>query len=368
MRTMIALVAAALVMFMGWQPADAENRLLPLKDASTNRFRLTDASPDAFGKLADRPTMLTTESVFRLAQAPSSPSTTTAPEGSGEPSMAELAQKSNNPLSDVWLLLSQNDTTLFEGDLVDDTKVFNSFKFQPVMPVPLFEQKWNLIFRPVFQIQSVPLDKDVGRLAGVNQDQIAVNPDLLSLVQDPFGRTTGLGDTVLLTLLGPNRTDGFVYGAGLTSIFPTATEDVLGQGKWQAGPSLLLLRLGNKQGGFGLDYFNIGILAQHWWSYAGDDDRRSTNQTDIQYFINWRLNATQLIGMTPNLRINWKADDDNKVSFPIGLGTIGLFKMGRLPVRWGIEVQYYVVRPDNIGPEWNFKLFFSPVILNPLKS
>ena len=203
----------------------------------------------------------------------------------GEPDMAALAQKSNNPLSDVWLLLTQNDTTIFDGDLLNDEEVFNSLKIQPVMPVPVFNQTWNLIFRPVFQIQSAPLDKDVGRLFGVNQDQIVVDPDLLSTVQDPFGRTTGFGDIVLLTLLGPNRNDGFVWGAGVTQIFPSASEDVLGQGKWQAGPTLLILRLGTKSGGFGLDHFNIGFLAQHWTSYAGDDDRSETNQTDIQYFI-----------------------------------------------------------------------------------
>ena len=56
-----------------------------------------------------------------------------------EPDMAALAQKANNPLSDVWLLLSQNDTTLFEGDLLDHTEVFNSLKIQPVMPIPILD-------------------------------------------------------------------------------------------------------------------------------------------------------------------------------------------------------------------------------------
>ncbi len=286
----------------------------------------------------------------------------------GASDIAAMAQKSNNPLSDVWLLLTQNDTTIFDGDLLSDEEVFNSLKIQPVMPIPVFNQTWNLIFRPVFQIQSAPIDEDAGRLFGVNQDQIVADPDLLRTAQDPFGRTTGFGDIVLLTLLGPNRNDGFVWGAGVTQIFPSASTDVLGQGQWQAGPTLLLLSLGSKHGGFGLDHFNLGFLAQHWTSYAGDDDRSETNQTDIQYFINWRLNPVQLIGMTPNIRINWKADEGERLSFPIGLGTIGLFKIGRLPVRWGVEVQYYVIQPDSVGPQWNFKIFLAPIILNPFKS
>jgi hypothetical protein len=109
------------------------------------------------------------------------------------------------------------------------------------------------------------------------------------------------------------------------------------------------------------------VSRQHWWSYGGQGNREETSQTDIQYFINWRLNDTQLIGMTPNIRINWKADGGQKFSVPIGLGTIGMFKLGRLPVRWGVEVQYYVVKPDRVAADWNFKVFFSPIILNPLK-
>ena len=133
------------------------------------------------------------------------------------------------------------------------------------------------------------------------------------------------------------------------------------------GPAGIALRLGNQSGGLGIENWNVGALVQQWFSYAGDNDRRSTSQMDIQYFLNWRLNDTWLIGMTPNIRINWKADTDNAVSFPIGLGTIGMFKLGPMPVRWGVEVQYYVVRPDDFGPEWNFKVFFAPIILNPFK-
>ena len=110
-------------------------------------------------------------------------------------------------------------------------------------------------------------------------------------------------------------------------------DDVLGQGKWQAGPAAIALNLGKEHGHLGLESWNIGFLAQQWWSYAdaGSSDRDEQNQSDIQYFLNWKMNDTQLIGMTPNIRINWKADDsDDRLSLPVGLGTIGLFKLGKL--------------------------------------
>jgi hypothetical protein len=70
-----------------------------------------------------------------------------AAEEPGEPDLELLAQKSNNPLSDVWLLITQNDTTLYKGDLLEGTKTVNSTKLQPVMPVPIFGGDWSTLGR-----------------------------------------------------------------------------------------------------------------------------------------------------------------------------------------------------------------------------
>lgn len=155
--------------------------------------------------------------------------------------------------------------------------------------------------------------------------------------------------------------DGFVWGIGATQIFPTATEDVLGQGKWQAGPAALLASFGKAPGDF-----NLGILAQQWWSYAGEDRRPDTSQMDIQYFISYKLNDTALLGMTPNIRINWEAqDNDDKFTVPVGLGYIDIAYIGKLPIRWGVEAQYAVISPDNIGTQFNIRLVLAPILPSP---
>ncbi len=183
---------------------------------------------------------------------------------SGQTDLAALAQKTNNPISDAWLLIVQNDMTLIGGDAVSGQEIVNVTKFQPVLSAPVFGGDWNLVVRPVLQYSSVPIDDDVGSLFGISPNDIFSDPSLASIAADPFGRTNGLGDTVLLTLLGPNTDDGWIYAGGVTQIFPTAGDDVLGQGKWQAGPAGLLLRLGNDYGGFGIEHFNFGALAQQW--------------------------------------------------------------------------------------------------------
>jgi hypothetical protein len=264
-----------------------------------------------------------------------------------EMSIAKAASKANNPVSDAWLMITQNDYTFI--DTPGGTEMQNRLSFQPVMPVPIFDGKWNLVNRIVLGAISAPRDDDLNS-------------------PDPFGdRTEGLTDTVVFSLLAPNRDDGFAWGVGPTFILPTATEDVLGQEKWQAGVAGLAVRLGNSNGGLGIENWNIGFLAQTWWDVAGDDDRPDTKQSDIQYFINWKLNETMLIGMTPNIQIDWEREGSDRFTIPIGIGTIGMFRWGKTPVRWGVELQYYVKQPDPVALEWNLKFFIAPIKANPFK-
>jgi len=291
------------------------------------------------------------------------------PAPTDEESLAALAQQTNNPIGAAWLLITQNDTTLIGGDAIDGVKTANVTKFQPVISFSILDDKWNFVVRPVLQLSSMPIDKDVGKLFGVSPNNIAADPDLVDIATSPFGRTTGLGDSVLLTIAGPATDSGWVFAGGISQILPTATEDVLGQGKYQIGPAGLILRLGNDYGKFNLESFNFGALPQHWWSVAGDSDRSETSQTDIQYILNWKATPTQLIGMTPNISIDWKADGGffDKAAIPVGIGTIGMFKIGRLPVRWGVEAQYYLTGGDDIRREANFRVFFAPIIPNLFK-
>jgi hypothetical protein len=71
--------------------------------------------------------------------------------------------------------------------------------------------------------------------------------------------------------------------------------------------------------------------------------------------------------MTPNIQIDWKKKGSDRFSVPIGLGTIGLFRWGNTPVRWGVELQHYVHQPDPVAPEWNLKFFIAPIKPNPFK-
>ncbi|UJF18297.1 hypothetical protein L0B53_14905 [Vibrio sp. SS-MA-C1-2] len=295
-------------------------------------------------------------------------STTMAADNSGEMSLAQAAKKSANPVSDAWMLVAQNDYTTLKTR-GGGHEMQNRFSFQPVMPVPIMDGEWNLVNRMVLQQYSSP-----GQ--GVAED---------STPSDIFadGRTNGLGDTVFMSLAAPNRDDGWIWGVGPTMIAPTATEDNLGQEKWQVGPAALVARLGSESGDItSIDSWNLGILAQQWWSFAGTSNRKDTSQSDIQYFINYKVNDTGLIGMTPNISIDWKKHGKDRFNVPVGLGYIGMARIGQMPVRWGVEAQYYVMRSDTddmtdleswdadsiaYTPQFNLKVFVAPIAKNPFK-
>ena len=65
---------------------------------------------------------------------------------------------------------------------------------------------------------------------------------------------------------------------------------------------------------------------------------------------------------------NWKASSDDVFTIPLGIEVHKTTMLGgKLPVRFGAGVHYSVVKPDNYGQRWNFRLYVIPVIPNLLK-
>jgi hypothetical protein len=256
-------------------------------------------------------------------------------------SVEEISRRLENPLTDLWSLTFQENLTLVEGDAIEDTEIQSTFFFQPLLPVPVGRNRDKVfIARPVFPLVTNPV-LDPREPDGVD------------------GSKTGFGDVQMLTLFGPNRKDGVVWGLGGTFKFPTASDDALGQDKWQAGPGGMYFWLGRP--------WVVGVLAQHWWSYAGDDDRDSVSQTDIQYVARRSLPGGWSIGMGPTVTIDWKADGNDKLTFPIGLGITKTFRWNGIPWKVRFEPQYSILRPDDFWAACNFRFQIAPVIPSPFR-
>lgn len=237
--------------------------------------------------------------------------------------MEALAKAMDNPLSQIWSLAFQFNQAWIGNNVNDEKLSGNVLSFQPILPIPLGE-KTMLFARPVFNMITLP-DLKFG------------------LDSTPFfdGHQTEFGDIVLGVGLGPQKNSGLLWGAGMTFIFPTASQDIFGSGKYQMGPAAILFYLGER--------FLVGTLAQHWWSFAGDDLRQDTNHTSFLCYFIYNLENNWQLRYNPNITVDWKNKGD-EVMFPLGLGVGKTTKIGKLPIKIMLEGQYAVVRPNLASP------------------
>jgi len=279
------------------------------------------------------------------------------------PSEAQIAKLMDNPVGNFVAVPFQYDYIQFEGPRTD-TKVVHKLQIMPTFPTSLGSD-WNLINRVVFPFISAPINKGLGNYFGMAPGSILSDPSLPGVLADPYDRTTGFSDLTYLGLAAPKKpikiesTGGaIIWGVGPTAMFPTASEDVLGTGKYSLGPSAVVGYLGRE--------WIFAIFPQHWWSVGGDSKRADVNLTNIQYFLYyappWDPKAQWRIGMMPTISIDWSAKGD-KLTFPVGLAIERMFEIGQLPVFLQLGVEYSVIHPeDRIGSRWAFRFNFIPVI------
>jgi len=267
---------------------------------------------------------------------------TAPPEGEAQGgSVEEVNKELSNPVSSVWSISFQQNNYLLDIEGKED-RWNSNLNFRPVLPVTL-TRDWNLITRPVVTVfNSMPHP----------------NPRNPADVET----TTGFGDTILMEMLAPTpRLAGkWLLGIGPTFIFPTASSDFTGQGKWQAGPAVVVGYLSEK--------WILGAFVQNWTSFAGDSNRPDVNQMNLQPIAAYFLPDGWSIGYSGNVLANWKSDSARDVwTVPIGIGIGKVVKLGPLPVKIALGVQYMVHHPRNFGQQWNIQLGVTPVIPKLIK-
>jgi hypothetical protein len=175
---------------------------------------------------------------------------------------------------------------------------------------------------------------------------------------DPFSTKGGLGDIAFIQWLSCSPSSSrMVTGAGWNWMFPAATDRNLGTGRTSLGPSVVAMYLGDRviTGGIMQQYFSID-----------DSSRTRVSLMDLQYVFRYRLNPMFSIGLAPNMQ--WD-QVTGVVTMPVGFGfdTMTMTR-SKMPIRWGAELQYYASHESGnrrFDPEWNFRLYVSPIIQAP---
>ncbi len=283
-----------------------------------------------------------------------------------KPTLAQMSALMDNPLGNVAMLFTQFDLYRMENPV--NGKTANKGNYMGIAQFPkAVNEDWNLINRVIWNVPSMPLDQDkIDRAADRARREVGSGPGGgvlppeggLAPIDLFDGRTTGFGDMYYVGLFAPKKgidmgNGKFLWGAGFDLGIPTATEDILGTGKWTAGPSALGVYMGPK--------WKVGALVTQYWDFAGDDDRDDVNLTNLQYFVYYSINDTTSIGASPNIIANWEQNSDNAFTVPIGIGISKTFQFGKVPVRFGVEYHYSIVQPDDaVGTEWDLRFYIIP--------
>jgi len=230
----------------------------------------------------------------------------------------ELAKKAQNPVANMISIPFQNNFNFGVGPGNDMQYVLN---IQPVIPIHL-SADWNLITRTIAPV--------------IYQPEMTVGA----------GSTFGLGDINTTLFLSPAKPSKFIWGVGPILQFPTATDSVLGTGKWSAGPAAVGLVMEG--------HWVVGALANNIWSYTGQSDRPSVSQFLFQYFINYNLPEGWYLTSAPIITANWEAESGNKWTVPLGGGVGKIWRIGKLPVNTQLQAFYNVEKPD-LAADWSLR-------------
>lgn len=250
---------------------------------------------------------------------------------------AELAKQATNPLSSGWLMRTQqnNNWVGMPSDMGD--RVQSNLQFQPLVNVKLTDN-WTLFTRPVLTLfNSTPYVAPAG----------------------DGKRTTTFGDMVLAFALAPRPmlNGRLMVAAGPTFIFPSATDNRVGQQTWQLGPDVGIVWLGK--------HFIAYAFPQQWFKIGGTGAK--TNQLNMLGDFTYFLKNGWNIGTEPNILVNWQAASGHQVTLPIGPQIGKMCKCGHTPTLIQLQFEYYPVHPSDYGPKWNIQLQITPTVPSLVK-
>jgi hypothetical protein len=158
----------------------------------------------------------------------------------------------------------------------------------------------------------------------------------------PHGSVTGLGDLTLMDLFVFPKVGDVTFAGGPLVVIPTATDDLLGAGKWQVGGAGVIIAPQS----WGL----LGGLATYQTSFAGDSDRANVSLLTAQPIINVNLSD----GFYLRSSAIWSFNLENgNYYIPVGFGIGKVIPINdSVTMNAFIEPQYTVFNQGVGNPRW----------------
>jgi len=225
----------------------------------------------------------------------------------------ELAKQTQNPVSSLISVPFQGNWDVGVGARDATATTLN---IQPVAPFSLTKDV-NVILRVIMPLVSQPTD-----------DGLRIN---------------GMSDTVTTVFFSPARTGKVIWGAGPVLLFPTATNNALGQEQVGLGASVVALVQPGK--------WTTGLLWNQIWGAGGANDRPDINQGFFQPFVNYNLGNGIAVGASIEATASWDVDEvwNSALIFTVSKVTT----LGKRPVNFVFGAGPTLASPT--GTEWKMR-------------
>ena len=260
----------------------------------------------------------------------------------GAPDDAHLLNTFQNPVGDLISVPFQNNINFPIGHY---SRIQDVLNIQPVVPIRITKD-WLIISRWILPVIYQP---DLGSSCRASSPGAAELCNLRERDSAREGGANGLGDLNPTFFLSPVHPGKLIWGVGPTFLLPTATAPTLGQGKWGAGPSIVLLTQPK--------HWTIGVLANNLWSFAGNEGRTRVNQFLTQPFVTRNFEHGWFLTSSPILTANWRATGDNQWLVPFGGGVGKMTRFFDQRMVWQMHLYYNAIHPQDLPyPKWQARL------------
>lgn len=231
----------------------------------------------------------------------------------------QLAKKLANPVAALISVPFQ--LNYDENFGVNDGGKKLVLNIQPVIPIEINDE-WNVISRTILPV--------------VWQDNIFQGA----------GSQNGISDIVQSFFLSPKAptADGWIWGAGPVFLLPSGSDELLSAEKWGAGPTAVVL----KQEGS----WTYGALANHIWSFAGDDNRADISATYLQPFVVYITKTYTSFMLNTESTYDWK---NEQWSIPINATVSQMLKIGGQPLSIYAGARYWADSPEAGAEGFGFR-------------
>ena len=219
-----------------------------------------------------------------------------------------LAEEVRNPLADLTQVQFSND---FDFGAAGGNGFLYTFMLQPIVPFKITDD-WNLITRSAFTVASIP-------------------------DSEGSGRTAATGDSNIQFYFSPNRPRPFIWGFGPVLGIPTASNSLLGSGKWTLGPGFGIVRQ--------TEDWTYGVLVNQFWSFAGGKNRDSVSLTLLHPVLSYTWKSGWSLGLDSESIYDAKASSGDRWTVPLQISISKETNFGKRPVNLSFGVIPQTVAP-----------------------